>query len=230
MIEFVLMNMFVVACYGVARQGFAWSGRHVLALPLVSGTALLLVVVALLPLSAPTLLAQTSGLRYLMDLAVVAMAVPLYVAGRALVRQPGPWLVGLLAAGLGSMVCTALLAQGLGVAPDAVRALLPKAATMPVALGLAEQVGANVHLATLSVVATGLAGALCIPWVLRRCRLEPGPVQAFTLGACAHAIGLVRVQADSPQWQHFAIAGMCGNALLTALLMGLWWACEPGYA
>lgn len=223
MIEFVLLNVLVVACYGVARQGFAWSGRHVLALPLVSGTALLLAVVALLPLSAQILSAQMSGLHYLMDLAVVAMAIPLHAAGRALLRQPAPWLVGLLAAGLGSMVCTMLLALGLGVGPDAVAALLPKAATMPVALGLVGEGRADVHLTTLSVVTTGLTGALCIPWVLRRCRLQPGPVHAFALGACAHAIGLVRVQADIPQWQHFAIAGMGGNALLTALLMGLWW-------
>jgi putative effector of murein hydrolase len=138
-------------------------------------------------------------------------------------RQPAPWLAGLLAAGLGSMACVVLLANGLGVSPDDLVALLPKAATMPVALGLAGQGGANVHLTTLSVVMTGLAGALWIPWILRSCGVQPGPVHAFTLGACAHAIGLVRVQADSPRWQHFAIAGMCGNALLTALLMGLWW-------
>lgn len=223
MIEFVLLNGLVLGCYAVARQGFSWSGRHVLALPLVSGTALLLVAIECFQLSAATLLAQMWSLRYLMDLAVVAMAIPLHVAGRALVRQPVPWLLGLLAAGLGSMVCTVLLALGLGIGPEAVAALMPKAATMPVALGLAGEGRADVHLTTLSVVATGLTGALWIPWVLRRCRLGPGPVHAFTLGACAHAIGLVRVQADCPQWQHFAIAGMSGNALLTALLVGLWW-------
>lgn len=223
MIEYVWLNLLVLCCYAVARQGFAWSGKHLLALPLVTGTALMLAVVAILRLSPQTLLAQMSGLRYLMDLAVVAMAIPLHLAGRALLGQPTPWLLGLLAAGLGSMVGTVLLAQVMGVAPEAVAALLPKAATMPVALGLALEAGANVHLATLSVVATGLSGALCIPWVLRRCGIAPGPVHAFTLGACAHAIGLVRAQADGPQWQHYAIAGMCGNALLTVCLMGLWW-------
>ena len=223
MTEFLLLNGLVLACYGLARRGFAWFGRHVLALPLVTGTAMLVMAVALLRLNPQTLLAQMSALRYLMDLAVVAMAIPLHLAGRALMRQPAPWLLGLLAAGLGSMACIVLLAHGLGIVPGVAAALLPKAATMPVALGLTAQGGFNVHLTTLSVVITGLAGALWIPWVLRRCGIHPGPVHAFTLGACAHAIGLVRVQADNPQWQHFAIAGMCGNALLTALLMGLWW-------
>ncbi len=223
MTEWVLLNGLVVGCYAMARQGFAWSGRHVLALPLVTGTAMLLMAVTLLRLNPQTLLGQMSGLRYLMDLAVVAMAIPLHLAGRTLMRQPAPWLLGLLAAGLGSMACIVLLAHGLGVVPGVAAALLPKAATMPVALGLARQGVANVHLTALSVVITGLAGALWIPWVLRRCGIHPGPVHAFTLGACAHSIGLVRVQADTPQWQHFAIAGMCGNALLTALLMGLWW-------
>jgi len=222
-IEYVWLNLLVLCCYAVARQGFTWSGKHLLALPLVTGTALMLAVVAILRLSPQTLLAQMSGLRFLMDLAVVAMAIPLHLAGRTLMRQPAPWLLGLLAAGLGSMACIVLLAHGLGVVPGVAAALLPKAATMPVALGLTAQGGFNVHLTTLSVVITGLAGALWIPWVLRRCGIHPGPVHAFTLGACAHAIGLVRVQADNPQWQHFAIAGMCGNALLTALLMGLWW-------
>jgi putative effector of murein hydrolase len=97
-------------------------------------------------------------------------------------------------------------------------AVAPKAATMPVALSLAKSVGADQTIVVTAVLLTGVVGTLLTPPLLRWLGVRDKRVQAFALGVSAHAIGLVRAQAEYPDHLDLAVAGMCGNALVTTIL------------
>ena len=89
---------------------------------------------------------------------------------------------------------------------------------MPVALTLVQSVGADQTIAVTAVLLTGVLGALLTPPLLRHLGVRDERIQAFALGVSAHAIGLVRTQAQYPDHMDLAVAGMCGNALVTTIL------------
>lgn len=213
--------LLALVCYLMARELFRLSGRHVLALPVFVAVLLVLGAGAVLGIDAGTFAGHTQALKFAMDLVVVGMAVPLYQVCRRLGILLLPMFAGLLVASALSVVGVLLAGWVLGAPLATTAALAPKAATMPVALSLVAGDTAHQAVAVASVFLTGLFGALLTPWALRRAGVVDGQIHAFALGVSAHALGLVRAQAQHPAYLDLAVAGMCGNALMTALLCSL---------
>lgn len=217
-LEFAMAWLLALASYLAAREMFRRSGRHVLALPVFTSVLLVLGVCAMTGVSAADFSIHTRPLRFAMDLAVVGMAVPLQLVCRRLGMRLVPLLLGLLAAAATSVAGVMVTGWLLGAQWPITAAVLPKAATMPVALSLVQGDVALQAVAVASVFLTGLFGALLTPAALRAVGVTDERVHAFSLGVAAHAIGLVRVQADHPEQLDLAVAGMCANALVTAVL------------
>lgn len=213
--------LLAVACYAVSLRVFRRSGRSLLALPIVVTLLLVLLSLAVLGRDASAFVYQARGLGYLMEVAVVAMALPLHTQLRRFAAQWRPLAAGLAAA-------CGVSAGGVLVWAWATAAPWPlTAATMPVALSLVPDDPGSQALAVSAVFMTGVVGAMLAPGLLRWSGIKGGHILAFTLGATAHAIGVVGAQARYPQWQSLAVLGMCGNALATALLAMAWRAWAP---
>lgn len=210
--------LIALVSYLTARDIFRRSGRHVLALPVFTSVLLVLGVCAVIGISAADFSTSTKPLKFAMDLAVVGMAVPLQLVCRRLGVHLVPLMLGLLAAAATSVAGVAVAGWLLGVPWPTTAAVLPKAATMPVALSLVQGDVSHQAIAVASVFLTGLFGALLTPATLHRVGVFDERVHAFSLGVAAHAIGVVRAQADHPAHLDMAVAGMCGNALATAVL------------
>lgn len=220
-LEKAMALLLALMCYLAARELFRFSGRHVLALPVLVAVLFVLGAGAVLGMDAAIFVDHTQELKFAMDLTVVGMAVPLHQVYLRLGIQLVPMLLGLLIASALS-VWGVLLAGGLlGTPWDITAAVAPKAATMPVALSLVVDDTAHQAVAVAAVFLTGLFGALMTPLALRGVGVVDERVHAFALGVSAHAIGLVRAQAQHPAYLDLAVAGMCGNALVTALLCSL---------
>lgn len=213
--------LLALVCYLAARELFRLSGRHVLALPVFVSVLLVLGAGAALGMDAAVFVGHTQELKFAMDLAVVGMAVPLHQVWRRLGPAAAPMLVGLLVSSALSVAGVLWAGWWLGAPWDITAAVAPKAATMPVALSLVAGDVAHQAVAVAAVFLTGLFGALLTPMALRCAGVVDDRVHAFALGVSAHAIGLVRAQAQHPAHLDLAVAGMCGNALVTALLCSL---------
>ncbi|GLS13033.1 LrgB family protein [Hydrogenophaga electricum] len=220
MIEMAGALLLALASYWVARAVFRFSGRHVLALPVFGALVLVLGGLSVFGLDAATFVAHTQVLKQAMDLAVVCMAVPLHQACRRMGALLIPLWLGLLVASALSVGGVLFAGWCLSAPWDVTAAVTPKAATMPVALSLVSGDAAHQALTVAAVFLTGLCGALLTPLVLRHTRVSDERIHAFVLGVSGHAIGLVRAQALHPAYLDLAVAGMCGNALVTALLCG----------
>lgn len=210
------------ACYGAALWVFRRSGRRVLALPVVVTVLLVLLVLATVGHDPAAFVRQTRGLSYLMEVAVVAMAVPLHAQLRRFAAQWRMLVAGLVASSCTSAGGVFLWAWATAVPWQVAVAFAPKAATMPVALSLVPGTSSAQALTVSAVFLTGVVGATVAPALLRWVGIRDGHIHAFTLGVTAHAIGVVSVQAHYRPWQSLAVLGMCGNALATALLAMLW--------
>jgi putative effector of murein hydrolase len=213
--------LLTLAAYATALWLYGRSGHHLLCLPVLTGTALVVGALALTGTGYPVYAQATQALRWLAGPAVIALAVPLYRQAAQLRRLALP-LLGALSAGCLTAVLSVLaLSRLLGAPREVALSLAPKSATMPVAMAAAERAGGIASLAAMAVVATGVIGTLVAVPVLRRLRIDDESVQAFTLGLAAHAIGVARVLQMEPETVAFAALAMSANGLTTAVVVAL---------
>ncbi len=125
---------------------------------------------------------------------------------------------------LGSGVSIALamgLAAAFGVSKTTILSISAKSVTMPIALGLAEELGGLASLTSALVMLTGVAGALMTQAVLIRLRLSDPCSHGFTLGRGRprhrHRPGHAGQSPDGA----FAGLGMGLAGLLTAVCLPL---------
>ncbi|KUJ83905.1 LrgB family protein [Microbulbifer flavimaris] len=163
---------------------------------------------------------RASGLLYaLLGPAVVALAVPLRQNLPIIRRAAWPLLVTLVVSAALAPVAGVLIALLLGAAKPILLALSGKAVTTPIALGLAEKVGAAASLTVGIVVFSGVVGAVLGPPLLSRLGIRDQRVLGFALGINAHAIGTARALEISALCGAFAALsmGLCGALTAFAL-------------
>lgn len=224
----MLWSVITLAAYLAALWLYRRSGHHLLCLPVLTGTGLVLAALALAGTGYPVYAEATRLLRWLAGPAVIALAVPLYRQAALLRRLAVPLLAALATGCLVSVLGTVALCGLLGTPMSFALSLAPKAATMPMALLAAERAGGVPAVAAMAVVATGVLGPLLEGPLLRWLRVGEGQgggdgevVRSFTLGLVAHAIGVARVLQTHPGSVAFAALAMGLNGVATALVLAL---------
>lgn len=221
----MLWSVITLAAYLAALWLYRRSGHHLLCLPVLTGTALVLAALALAGSGYPVYAEATRVLRWLTGPAIIALAVPLYRQAALLRRLAAPLLVALAAGCLVSVLGTLLLCGLMGTPMAFALSLAPKAATMPMAMLAADRAGGVPAVAAMAVVATGVLGTWLAGPLLRWLRVDEGPqgevVSSFTLGLVAHAIGVARVLQTHPGSVAFAALAMGLNGIATALVLVL---------
>lgn len=221
----MLWSLITLVAYLAALWLYRRSGHHLLCLPVLTGTALVLAALALAGTGYPVYAEATRVLRWLAGPAVIALAVPLYRQAALLRRLAVPLLAALAAGCLVSVLGTVALCVLLGTPMPFALSLAPKAATMPMALLAVERAGGVPAVAAMAVVATGVLGPMLAGPLLRWLRLEDGAdgevVRSFTLGLVAHAIGVARVLQTHPGSVAFAALAMGLNGVATALVLAV---------
>ena len=208
-----------LVAYLAALWLYRRSGHHLLCLPVLTGTALVLVVLALAGTGYPVYAEATRVLRWLTGPAIIALAVPLYRQAALLRRLAVPLLVALVVGCLVSVLGTLAVCGLLGTPLPFALSLAPKAATMPMAMLATERAGGVPAVAAMAVVASGVLGTLLAGPVFRLLGIDDERVRSFTLGLVAHAIGVARVLQTGPERVAFAALAMGLNGVGTALVL-----------
>lgn len=209
-----------VLAYAAARrlQRCAGGARWYL-LPVLTGTALVLLALSLGGLPYARYAEATLWLQRLAGPAVVALAVPLYQQMPLWRRHALPVLAALLAGCAAALASGWLLGHLLQLPEPLLLSLLPRSATMPMAMAAAEQAGGTAALAALGVLVTGVLGSALVPPLLRLLKCDGAEPTALLLGLVAHAIGTAKAQQLVPQALAFAALGLGLMGTLTVLLL-----------
>jgi putative effector of murein hydrolase len=206
-----------------AYAGSAWlyrrGGQHALLLPVLTGTAAVVLVLGATGTPYHEYFAHARVLYWQVGPATVALAVPLFGQLGRLRRLWLPLGVALLAGSLTAIVSAVGIAWALGGSPETLRALAPKSATMPIALPVAERLGGPASLAAVAVAVTGIAGAALARGLLDALRIRDAATRGFALGVAAHAIGTARALQTGPVAGAFAALAMGLNGIATAVLV-----------
>lgn len=156
--------------------------------------------------------------HFMLGTATVAMAVPLWSNWQRVKASAVPMLAALVVGSVVAMVSSVLVGAACGLKGEVLLSLVPKSATSPVAIGVAEAIGGLPTLTVALVLITGVIGAVVTTPLLNVLGVRDYRGRGFATGVAAHGIGTARAFQVHGTAGAFASIGMVFNAILTALL------------
>lgn len=215
----LLSLVLTLLAYQIGLSVYERCGRSPLANPVAIAIALLLLALGGLDLPYAAYFEGAQFIHFLLGTATVALAVPIY-RGWALLRVNAmPALLALACGGAVSIASGVGLATFAGLPPELVAPFYAKSVTAPIAMGVAETIGASPTLTAVYAVCTGILGAILARYVLDALRVVPWWQRGLAVGVAAHGIGTSRAFSVSPEAGAFASLGMGLHGIAGALVI-----------
>jgi len=216
-----------IVVYLVALQVYVSLGRAPLANPVLWSVVALCLALAVSGVEYPAYFAGAQFIHFLLGPAVVALAWPLWQRRHLVAKRWWKLLVAALVGGCVASGSAVAMAWAIGLPREVILSLVPKSATAPVAMGIAEKIGGAPSLAAVFAVLTGLVGALSAKYLYALLKVDtsaPGwAARGFALGTVSHGIGAARalqVNADAGAYAGIALsAQVIMQSLLIPLLI-----------
>lgn len=195
------------------------TGRHPFANPVFHSMWILAVFLLLTGTSYTTYFSGAQFVHFLLGPATVALAVPLYENRKTVLAAIVPMLGALVVGCITAIVSVVLLARAFGLPDKVTLSLAPKSVTAGVAMGISESLGADASLTAVSVVLTGIMGAIIVTPMMNRMKITDYRARGFAVGLASHGIGVARAFQVDAMAGVFAGIAMSLNALVTSLLV-----------
>jgi putative effector of murein hydrolase len=217
----LLALVLTLGAYSVGLHLYERTQRHPLANPVLIALALVSIALQVLDMPYATYFQGAQFVHFLLGTATVSLAIPIYKGWASLQGRMGVLLMALLAGGVTSVVSAIGVLAAFGSDTVLMQAMLAKSVTAPIAMGVAERVGASPTLTAVFAVSTGILGAMLGRFVLNACKVTAWWQRGFALGVAAHGIGTSRAFSVHPQAGAYASLGMGLHGILGAVLMPL---------
>ena len=218
----LFFSLLTIFCYAIALFVFRLARQFPLLHPLVIGSCLTAGLLVWQQTTYSDYLLNNRLLTMLLGPATVALAIPLHQQIRRVLDSSKPLMMTLLAGAVLVPFCGISMAWLLGGNAEILTAMLTKAVTTPVALGIAEQAtGGQPALVAGIVVVCGIVAAIVAQPLFRLLKINDPRIQGITLGLNGHAIGTTRGFEISSTCGAFSSLALALNACITALLLPL---------
>ncbi len=159
--------------------------------------------------------------HFLLGPATVSLAIPLVANFPRVRRAAIPMLAALIASSATAIFAAIFIAQAMGVSDEAIRSLIPKSVTTPIAMGISEQIGGLPSLTAGLVVLTGILGAIIVTPLMNHLGFRDWRARGFAVGVTSHGIGTARAFQVHEVAGVFAAVAMALNGLVTAFVVAL---------
>jgi len=155
---------------------------------------------------------------WLLEPAVVALALPLFNQVTQIRNQLKPILISCSIGVIVAMSSGLAIAYAFTSDKQLLLSLLPKSVTSPIAMAIAQQTGGLASLSAAVVIAVGLLGALCGFSVLKWAKITNLQAQGIAMGCSAHAIGTAKAIETGKEQGAFSSLALVISGILTAVL------------
>lgn len=119
----------------------------------------------------------------------VVLALPLYRQRKLLVRHKYAILGGVFSGVISALVSVMVLSHWLGLTDILERSILPHSVTTPIGIGVSQSLQGIQGITVLSIIITGVFGALISPLILKLLRVTHPIAKGIGIGTASHAIG-----------------------------------------
>ena len=217
----LLSLILTLVAYQIGLMLYERADKNPLANPVAIAIIVVITTISLMNIPYATYFEGAQFIHFLLGSATVALAVPIYKGWRLLKGKGISLSIALLAGGgvsIGSAVGLATLA---GLPKDLIVPFYAKSVTAPIAMGIAENIGASPTLTAVYAVSTGILGAIVARYVLDGLRMQQWWQRGFAIGIAAHGIGTSRAFSVHAEAGAFASIGMGLHGVIGAILIPL---------
>lgn len=210
---------FTLGSFLVAQKIQKALGGHSLLNPVVMAIALVVIYIYALGIPYEEYLQNVNLIHGLLGPATVALALPLYKQLQQ-IKNSAFGIVG--AVFISSLVAGGVayfLADFMGAAENIQLSIIPKSATTPIAIGIAEKIGTEPALAVFFVFTTGIIGSLIATTVFNIFRIKDEVAIGLALGTTCHGLGVARALQYSEKAGAFAALGMSLMGIISGIIL-----------
>ena len=223
----LLALVLTLGAYTVGLHIYERTQRHPLANPVLMALVLVSIALQVLDMPYAKYFEGAQFVHFLLGTATVALAIPIYKGWSSLQGRMGVLVLALVAGGVTSIASAIGVLMLFGSETVLMQAMLAKSVTAPIAMGVAERVGASPTLTAVFAVSTGILGAMLGRFVLNIMGVRAWWQRGFALGVAAHGIGTSRAFSVHPQAGTYASLGMglhgIAGAVWIPLVVQWWW-------
>jgi len=166
--------------------------RNPLLNPILIATILIIGFLTITGISYDTYKVGGDYISFFLGPVTVLLAVPLYRHIQALKNAWLPILAGIVVGSTVSIVCVIVCAKIFGISKTLMLSLIPKSITIPMGSVVSEQIGGIPSITIVSIVITGITGAVTAPLVCRFFRIKNPVAQGVAIGTSSHALGTTK--------------------------------------
>jgi predicted murein hydrolase (TIGR00659 family) len=213
----LLALILTLAAYQIGVMIYERTQLNPLANPVLIAVTLIALALAALDMPYATYFEGAQFVHFLLGTATVSLAVPIYKGLPSLRNRMLPLMAALVGGGVTSIVCAVVLARLLGADETVIGGMYAKSMTAPIAMGVAERIGASPTLTAVFTVTTGILGAALGRYVLDALRQREWWLRGFAIGVAAHGLGTSRAFSVNPEAGAYASLAMGLHGVIGAI-------------
>jgi putative effector of murein hydrolase len=213
----LLALILTLAAYQIGVMIYERTQLNPLANPVLIAVTLIALALAALDMPYAPYFEGAQFVHFLLGTATVSLAVPIYKGLPSLRNRMLPLMAALVGGGVTSIVCAVVLARLLGADETVIGGMYAKSMTAPIAMGVAERIGASPTLTAVFTVTTGILGAALGRYVLDALRQREWWLRGFAIGVAAHGLGTSRAFSVNPEAGAYASLAMGLHGVIGAI-------------
>lgn len=215
----LLSLILTLVAYQLGLMIYERFDKNPLANPVAIAMAIVLITITLLKMPYAKYFEGAQFIHFLLGTATVALAIPIYKGWHLLRRRLTPLALSLAAGGAVSIASAVGLGMALGLPQELLTPFYAKSVTAPIAMGVAETIGASPTLTAVYAVTTGIIGAIVARYVLDFFKMTHWWQRGFAIGVAAHGIGTSRAFSVNAEAGAFASIGMGLHGVIGAVVI-----------
>lgn len=202
----------VILCAIAPNVAALWLGR-------ISGTGYWAVIQVYVTKGAGGVYGPGDVLFAFLGTIILCFGFKVFTQWEVLMRHKTEVLASTIAAAAFTMISTALMARIAGLPSDLARSLVPRGATLALALPMAELLHASQQLTAAAVALTGILGANFLGLLLNGYRLKDPISRGLSAAATAHGMGAAVLGAQEPEALPFCALSYAFCGVFATLLI-----------
>ena len=205
-----------LACYAVGLI-VRKKTNSPLAVPVVVATALAALNIVASRMDYQTYASDNAWIVWMLGPATVALGVGLAKNIRLLKGSMTTIIIGVLTGVVATTGCAMIMGTFMHLPHELILAFSLKATTTAVALDMAKTLGLNPVVVTVTVLTSGMLGAIAGPTIFRLAKVKTTIERGVATGAVAHGIGTAQIASEDATAGAFSGLAMSLGALVVAV-------------